>query len=142
MACDQDLVYEKNYAIENSNWMRSDHLNFEFDIQDSSAIYHIYFNFRHAGDYPYRNLYLFTQLKNPKGQIAIDTAQMILADTKGRWMGKGIGDIYDYQFKFKEQVKFPFNGSYQFQIEHGMREKVLPNITDLGIRIEKEEDVK
>lgn len=137
LSCDQNRVYENNYRIEDSNWARSNKLKFDFDIEDTSELYHLYFNFRHAGDYPFQNLYLFTKLKSPSGLIAVDTAQMILADSKGRWYGKGIGDIFDYQFKFKEYAKLNEAGTYEFTVEHGMRKKILPNITDLGVRVEK-----
>lgn len=137
LSCDNNRVYEKNYRIEGSNWARSNQLKFNFDIEDTTELYHLYFNFRHAGDYPYQNLYLFTKLKSPKGLIAVDTAQMLLADSKGRWYGKGIGDIFDYQFKFKEYAKLTETGTYEFTVEHAMRKKILPNITDLGVRVEK-----
>jgi len=138
-ACDQNRVFEKNLAIDDAQWHRSEKAHFEFPITDTAARYSILLNIRHGGDYPYKNLYLFTKTKSPDGKLAIDTAQMIFADNKGRWMGKGIGDIYDYQFKFKEGVYFPDSGMYLFEIEQAMRDEVLPNVTDIGIRIEKVE---
>jgi gliding motility-associated lipoprotein GldH len=62
---------------------------------------------------------------------------MIFADNLGRWMGKGIGGIYDYQFKYKQGIEFPESGEYTFEIEQAMRDIELDNITDIGIRIEK-----
>lgn len=137
--CDDHRLYEKNLAIDKAEWHRSEKALFEFVVRDTTERYSIFLNFRHGGDYPYKNLYLFTKTKSPKGKIAIDTAQMIFADDKGRWMGKGIGDIYDYQFKFKENIIFPDSGKYQFEIEQAMRDEVLPKVTDIGIRIEKVE---
>lgn len=136
-ACDENRIYEKNLSIENGDWSRKDKAQFEFEINDSTAAYDLFLNFRHAGDFPYRNIYLFTKTIGPDGRKAIDTAQMILADRQGRWMGKGIGDLYDYQFKFKQAVIFPRSGTYLFQIEQGMRDFVLPSVSDIGIRIEK-----
>jgi gliding motility-associated lipoprotein GldH len=138
-ACDSNRLYEKNLAIDKSEWHRSEKALFEFEVKDTSARYNILLNFRHSGNYSYKNLYLFTKTKSPTGKIAIDTAQMVFADEKGHWMGKGIGDIYDYQFKFKKGVTFPDSGNYQFEIEQAMRDEVLPNVTDIGLRIEKVE---
>lgn len=137
ISCDEQNVYEKNLSIKNAQWERNEKAVFQFAIEDSISLYNLYLNFRHAGDYPYSNLYLFTKLKSPKGKVAIDTAQMVLADKKGRWMGKGIGDIYDYQFKFKEAFMFPETGEYTVEIEQAMREKSLENVTDIGIKVEK-----
>lgn len=137
IACDENKIFEENLKIKDAVWLRSHKAQFQFDIVDTSVAYNIYLNFRHAGDYPYSNLYLFTKTISPTGQFAKDTAQMLLANTKGKWMGKGIGDIFDYQFKFKDRIKLPMQGAYTFEIEQAMRSEKLPNVTDIGIRVEK-----
>ena len=137
VSCDRSVVFEENLRIKNATWDRNEKAFFEFEINDSSAIYDLYLNFRHGGDYPYQNIYLFIESRSPSGQIAKDTAQMILADNKGRWMGKGIGDIFDYQYRFKRGPLFPEKGRYYFEIEQAMREESLDNVTDIGIAIKK-----
>lgn len=136
-ACNSDLLYEENLKVSDAKWLRSERAIFKFAVEDTSAFYDIYLNFRHGGDYPFKNLYLFVKTKNPNGLYAKDTAQMIFADNKGRWLGKGIGGIYDYQFKFKEGISFPKSGEYEVELEQGMREIELDDVTDVGIRIEK-----
>jgi gliding motility-associated lipoprotein GldH len=136
-ACDTGRVYEESLKIPEAEWNRNETAKFEFAIEDSLAEYAFFLNFRHAGDYPYRNIYLFSKTKSPSGKLAVDTAQMILANSQGRWLGKGIGDIYDYQFKFKQGPLFPEKGTYQVILEQAMREKTLTNVTDIGIGIKK-----
>jgi gliding motility-associated lipoprotein GldH len=136
-ACDGNLVYEENLKIDDAVWQRAKKAQFAFDIEDTTSAYNFFLNFRHSGKYPYKNLYLFTRTTSPNGKVALDTAQMLFADKQGRWMGKGIGDIYDYQFKFKQRLLFPDSGEYKFEIEQAMRDKELPYVTDIGIRIEK-----
>ena len=136
-SCDSNLLFEENLKVSNAVWHRHEKALFNFVVEDTTSKYDLYLNVRHGGDYPYKNLYLFTKTKSPNGLLAIDTAQMIFADNQGRWMGKGIGGIYDYQFKYKEQIEFPAKGEYSFEIEQGMREMELDNVTDIGIRIEK-----
>jgi gliding motility-associated lipoprotein GldH len=136
-ACDNALLFEENLKIAHSEWHRNEKAKFQFRVEDTTATYDLYLNIRHGGEYPYKNLYLFTETRSPNGLIAIDTAQMIFADNSGRWMGKGIGGIYDYQFKFKEKIEFPVSGEYIVEIEQGMRAMVVPELTDIGIRIEK-----
>ena len=136
-SCNTTSVYEENLKIEQAQWDRNERAFYEFKIDDSLAIYEFFLNFRHGGNYPYKNIYLFTHTKSPSGKLARDTAQMLLADNRGRWMGKGIGDIYDYQFKFKEGVLFPEKGSYVVEIEQAMRDRILTGVTDIGISIKK-----
>jgi len=136
-ACDRDLLFEENLKIADSEWHRDEKAKFQFEVEDTLATYDLYLNIRHGGEYPYKNLYLFTETHSPNGLMAKDTAQMIFADMEGRWMGKGIGGIYDYQFKFKEKIEFPVKGEYEVEIEQGMRDEVVPQLTDIGIRIER-----
>lgn len=136
-ACEPGLILDENLKIENAQWEREKTANFEFEIEDSTGVYEIYLNFRHGGEYPYQNLYLFTETFGPLGLTAKDTAQMLLADNRGRWLGKGIGDIFDYQFKYKEGQLFPAKGSYRFKIEQAMYDKVLDNVTNVGLTIKK-----
>ena len=135
-SCDSTLVYQDNLKVDEAVWHRDQKAKFTFDIEDTSSLYDLYLNVRHGGDYPFKNLYLFTKTKSPNGLIAIDTAQMIFADNQGRWLGKGIGGIFDYQFKFKEKINFPVKGEYVFEIEQAMREIELEEITDIGVRLE------
>ena len=83
VSCDSSTVFEENLRIKNASWERNEKAFFEFEINGSAAIYDLYLNFRHGGDYPYQNIYLFIESKSPSGKIAKDTAQMILANNKG-----------------------------------------------------------
>jgi hypothetical protein len=38
---------------------------------------------------------------------------------------------------FKRGLRFPLKGKYQFSIEQAMRIAELPNIIEIGMRIEK-----
>lgn len=137
VGCDTTTVFEENLKIKEGVWNRQEKAHFEFEIKDSSAVYDIYVNFRHGGDYAYQNIYLFTETVSPAGRLAKDTAQILLADNKGRWFGKGIGDIFDYQLRFKRGNLFPQNGVYHFEIEQAMREFELEGVTDVGISVKK-----
>lgn len=137
ISCDSNLLFEDNLKVTDAKWHRNEKALFTFSVNDTIASYDLYLNVRHGGNYPFKNLYLFTKTKSPNGLVAADTAQMIFADNLGRWMGKGIGGIYDYQFKFKEGFQFPVKGTYTLEIEQAMREMELDNVTDIGIRIEK-----
>jgi gliding motility-associated lipoprotein GldH len=63
--------------------------------------------------------------------------QIILADERGKWLGKGLGDIWDYQQLYKENVRFAQKGEYIFEYEQAMRLEKLPFILDVGLRVEK-----
>ena len=39
--------------------------------------------------------------------------------------------------KYLENIKFPYSGDYEVTIQQGMREDILPGITDIGLKIIK-----
>jgi gliding motility-associated lipoprotein GldH len=60
-----------------------------------------------------------------------------LADEGGKWLGNGLGDIYDYQFPVFQKIKFPNSGFYRFELEQNMRDDTLMNVKAVGVRLEK-----
>jgi gliding motility-associated lipoprotein GldH len=138
-SCDKSRIFEENTAIPESGWDSSNVIKFEVDIKDPSTPANFYINVRNADGYPYSNLYLFVKTKFPNGKESNDTLECQLADENGKWIGKGIGDIYDNQIPFKRNVRFPLAGKYLFEIGQGMRTNNIPLIMDVGLRIEKAE---
>lgn len=136
-SCNDERFYEKNLPIHNESWDKKDAKAFEVEVRDTLSQYDFYINVRNSGAYPYANLFLFLNTTFPGGQIAKDTIELFLADPAGKWLGNGSGDIYDNRIMFKKGASFPVSGSYKFEFEHAMRQEVLPNIIDVGIRIEK-----
>lgn len=138
-SCDSNRIYEQNETISESGWNMSDIKKFEVEIKDPATPVNFYINVRQADGYPYSNLFLFIKTNFPGGKASVDTLECMLADEKGKWLGSGIGDIYDNQIPFKRNVRFPQAGKYVFEIQQGMRTDGVPLIMDVGLRIEKTE---
>ncbi len=136
-SCDKNRVFEENKEISNYVWDVKDVKTFDVLISDTVTPNNFYINVRQADSYAYSNLYLFIKTTFPNGKFSHDTLECILANVEGRWLGKGLGDIWDNQIPFKKAKKFPIKGKYSFQIEQGMRLSKLSQIMDVGIRIEK-----
>ncbi|MFN4854011.1 MAG: gliding motility lipoprotein GldH [Bacteroidota bacterium] len=137
MACDSNRLYEENKVIENQLWESKNRIPFMVEITDTNIRYNMYINVRNASDYPFSNLYLFMETRYPGGTYSKDTLECILADDKGQWLGNGSGDIWDNQIIFKRNIRFHKQGVYTFTLEQAMRLQKLPQILDVGIRIEK-----
>ena len=136
-ACDKARVFEENKDIPDNIWDQKKKIKFEVPISENQIPHNFYINVRHAGDYPYNNLFLFLTTKTPTGKITRDTLECLLAKPDGDWLGDGSGDIFDHQILFKSNVMFPDSGKYEFELEQAMRMKKLPLIMDVGIRVEK-----
>lgn len=138
-ACDNKRIFEENASIPDNNWASTNKIKFEVPIKDPATTANFYINIRNADGYPYSNLYLFVKTTFPNGKFSTDTLECVLADERGKWLGKGLGDIYDNQIPFKRNVRFPQVGNYVFEIQQGMRSETVPLIMDVGLRIEKAE---
>lgn len=136
-SCDPGRIFEKNTRIPDGIWDRNNPVSFEVVVEDTVTAHNLYINVRNTGMYPFSNLYLFITTKAPSGHIIKDTVQIILADERGKWLGKGLGDIWDNRKLYKEQVRFAQKGKYVFVFEQAMRSEKLPFILDTGLRIEK-----
>ena len=137
ISCDSSRVFEQNKEISQSVWDQKNKVTFQVEIKDTIFPHNVYINVRNAGMYPFSNIFLFITTTLPDGKTARDTAECILADKEGKWLGSGLGDIWDNQILFKKDVHFPQAGVYQFEFEQAMRTNLLPGIMDVGIRIEK-----
>lgn len=138
-SCDKSRIFEENKTIPENVWNKDSIIKFEVDIHDAQLPTNFYVNVRNADGFPYKDLFLFIKTTYPDGKTFQDTLDCILADEQGKWLGDGMGDIYDNQIPFKRNVHFPAEGKYTFEIQQGMRVDNLPLIMDVGIRIEKVE---
>jgi gliding motility-associated lipoprotein GldH len=136
-SCDPDRIYEKNIRIPDGIWYRDNIVAFELTIEDTISTHNLYVNIRNTNLYPLSNLYLFITTTAPSGHSIRDTVEVILADEKGKWLGSGLGDIWDLQQLYKQNVRFAQRGAYRFEYEQAMRTEKLPFILDVGLRVEK-----
>jgi gliding motility-associated lipoprotein GldH len=136
-ACNKDVVFEKNVSIPDYKWDLNNLVALDAEISDTTVPYNIYINVRNASGYQYSNLFLFMTTGLPDGSSARDTLELTLADESGRWLGEGMGDLRDNRLLFKKKFFFPEQGTYRFSLQQAMRVNPLPEIADVGLRIEK-----
>jgi gliding motility-associated lipoprotein GldH len=139
VACDSKRLYEENREIPAGTWDNKNRITFEFDIPDTVTYYNVLINVRNASQYQFSNLCLFVTTTYPDGKTSKDTLDCPLQDGTGKWMGKGVGDLWDNTLLFKPSVKFRQAGKYRLEYEHAMRVNPLPYITDVGLRLERVE---
>lgn len=136
-ACDRSVVFEDNVNIPDNRWEQNRIIQLETDIQDTISPHNLYINVRNASGYQFSNLFIFFTTVTPSGKAERDTVELMLADASGKWLGDGMGDIWDNRKRFKSNFRFPEKGKYVFLFEQAMRVDPLPQIMDVGIRIER-----
>jgi len=138
-SCDTNQVYETNIELDNYSWHKDSVIQFQVDIHDTINPHNIYINVRNTSRYKMQNLFLFVNTSSPNGSSLRDTFECYLADDRGKWTGHGWGDMYDNQFVYKKNIRFPVSGIYVFEYTQAMRTDELEYISDIGLRIEKVE---
>ncbi|HTA28356.1 MAG TPA: gliding motility lipoprotein GldH [Bacteroidia bacterium] len=136
-SCTKDVVYRNCTTIPNDIWDMNKPLTFDVPVSDTINKYNIFVTVRNADNYDFSNLYLFIDINSPMKVVERDTMECILADANGKWLGSGLGDIWDNKILFKRNVKFRKPGIYEFIITQAMRVDSLPMIMDAGLSIEK-----
>ena len=137
LSCNSSVVYTNSQAIHKETWTLTDIPTFMVPITDTVNSNNVLFTIRSGSSYPFRNIFLFVTTTSPDGKQITDTLQYNLADEKGKWYGKGFGDIHELNLPYKSNIFFPVKGIYEFKIQHGMRIENLKGVYDIGLKIEK-----
>jgi gliding motility-associated lipoprotein GldH len=136
-SCNSNIVYTDSVSMADEEWTLENVPVFGHENFDTISNFNIFLTLRTGSSYPFRNIYLFASTTSPEGRTITDTLQYSLADEKGKWYGKGFGDVHEMRLPFKTGVYFPSIGIYSFKIRHGMRAETLKGVYDIGLRIEK-----
>ena len=135
-SCESDkFIYENNQGFINNTWSYEDAKSFSVDITDTLIPIKLFINLRTTTDYPYRNIYMFFHSNYPNGYTDIDTFEFFLADQEGHWLGDNSGTVVENRAIISRGY-FPTVGEYNFKIEQAMRNDSLPEVLDVGVRIE------
>jgi gliding motility-associated lipoprotein GldH len=137
LSCNSNVVYTNSQAMAKETWTLTDIPDFKVPVTDTVNSNNVFFTIRSGSSFPFRNIYLFVTTTSPDGKQITDTLQYNLADEKGKWYGKGFGDIHELNLPYKSNVFFPVKGIYEFKIQHGMRIENLKGVYDFGLKIEK-----
>lgn len=117
-------------------WYKRDTVDFAFENKDTTQAKNLYLVVHNNDAYPFRNLYLFVALHAPSGRIVSDTSEYRMADTRGNWLGSGIGAEKESVLAYRLNRVFDEIGSYRLTITQGMRCDSLPGITRVGYLLE------
>lgn len=143
ISCQEQPFYETYVPVNNAGWYADSIASFEIEVEDTLSAYRVELNFRANNSYPYSNLYLFRKIYSEQGLEYADTANLIMADAYGKWLGDGFGELKTFKRVFRRQpLRFSHTGTYRFEIVQGMREDPLIGVEDIGISIYKDLDGK
>jgi len=136
-SCDPGRLFEENKNVDGNAWYYKSFIPFDAQIKDTTKFYNVLVNVRIDADYKYSNMFMWVHITNPEKKSDQRRVEIKLADERGKWLGSGLGDIYDYQFPVLQRVKFPKSGFYRFELEQNMRDDTLLHVKSVGVRLEE-----
>jgi gliding motility-associated lipoprotein GldH len=138
-SCTTVDLYEKTVPVPGHAWQNSFRPSFDFTIKDTTSLYQLYLVLRHNEKYNYTNIYINLYVQAPgQDSTLIIRRDLPLATSEKGWLATGIDDIYEHLAPLGEAQTLKA-GKYVFSIEQIMRDNPLPNILDVGIRVEKKQ---
>lgn len=132
--------FQSQEPIPGNAWQYSFKPTFTFDVTDTEARYQPYFIIRHTQAYPYNNIWMWVYVKAPGDSIARKSrVSVVLAEQTGKWLGRGMGEIYEQRMRIAVTDSFNFRrkGTYKISLEQNMRINPLPEVLNVGFRLEK-----
>ena len=137
-SCDSTRLYEDNKDIQ-SYWLADSLAAFDFEIEDESVDYNLFFSVRNGVEFPHSNLYFKYFLKDSLGQtLESELINFQLFNAKSGYpLGNGIGDMFEHQYEVLTKYQFNNPGLYKLSFQQYMRYDSLPEIYSVGFRVEK-----
>lgn len=138
--CSDDRLFEEIHLMESRFWNTRDKVAFEFEVSDTNAVYDLITDLRVKGSYGFSNLFLQVHITNPQGHLIKKLVEYTLATPDGRWLGRGLGDLYDYRLHspdLDELSMFSKPGTYRVELRQVMRVDNLEGVMAVGIRVQK-----
>ncbi|MCS6795420.1 MAG: gliding motility lipoprotein GldH [Raineya sp.] len=134
---DSNTVFEDNQSLKNGEWYYEKPLAFEFEIEDTTKTYTLYYNVRNEISYPYYNLFVTYYMHYPDNK-KIDSLLMditLFNPKTGEPYGEGTGGIREHQLPAFRNFKFTQKGKYKYVFKQYMRHNPLKGILSMGLRV-------
>ena len=136
------VIFHSFNHLPERGWDKREIQRFSPEIEDTLGLYDIDISLRYTNDYAYSNLWLFVMYTDESGAQRTDTLECRLADVYGKWYGSGWGPSYQQEIPFKKQFRFSSAGKSPILIQQGMREDVIRNIKDIGVKVTRVPEIK
>lgn len=138
VSCEPSPVYEAYVPISEKGWYKDSIVSFEVEITDTLSPYKVVWHLRNNNEYRFSNIFLFREVSSDRGREFADTAEFILADPYGKWLGTGVGELKTHTWPYKSGIlKFNHSGVYTFSLQQAMREDYLIGLEDVGLGLYK-----
>ena len=136
--CNSNTVLKEYEKFDDISWNRFDILNFEFPVEKMTG-YDFYLALRHHTDFPYSFIDVNITFYTPDGEMRSRDYHFRLKNTKLKWKGDGMGELWDIELPIRKEMTFNKSGKCKVRIENKMRKVETPGIMEVGLIVKKHE---
>ncbi len=132
--CNQHGLRPAFAAVKGEVWKYREPVKIGLDIPHAGN-YQMRLTLRHSEDYPYANIWI-----KATSPCMADTlmSELKLAESSGRWNGRGLGHLLDYKEPRPHLVTFKQAGPCTLTIGHTMRTDDLEGVVLVGVELGEE----
>ena len=135
-SCNRKTVYYHYEHAPVSGWEKTDVLDF-YIPSVSAGTYREELGLRIDKSFPFMGLCLvIKQTILPSGYVHSDTLNCSLIDEEGNNKGPGLS-YYQYNFHVNT-LQLQDGDSLHITVKHNMKREIMPGISDVGIRLDKQ----
>ncbi len=145
LGCNNNIIYSE-FINHGESWSLNKKVKFTIDrnLFTTENDYNIYIHLRNNNEYQYSNIFLIGTIKDSINIIEKDTLEYEMANSEGKWLGKGFLSLKESKLWWKRKYNFSEVNSIIFEIDQVIRrngnqfpDKDLKGIVDIGLSIEK-----
>lgn len=131
-----NILYTNFQSVDEDGWMNNQYIEFQLDsVVNQQTDVDVLLVVRYSEDYDYESLCLVKEEIISNYDVKTDTIEIRLADSDGRLIGRGQNGLYEVVDTLHRSLRI--NDYYSLSLAHGMREKLIEGINDIGIIIKK-----
>lgn len=135
-SCNRKTIYYHYEHAPVAGWEKNDVLSFEVSPV-SEGTYREELGLRIDKSYPFMGLCLvIKQTILPSGYVHSDTLNCSLIDPDGNNKGPGLS-YYQYNFHVNT-LRLQEGDSLHITVKHNMKREIMPGISDIGIRLDRQ----
>ena len=132
-----DLIYHQYRHVSQTPWDTQDTISFNIDTIPATGDYQLSVALRTTAEIQYQQIFLAVDCSLPHYSTR-DTVSIILTDSEGEMQSNGIR-LYNYSTPLPRSLHLTRGQQAQVNITHLMRRTQLRGITDVGIKIGRED---
>lgn len=136
-ACNSDVILEEDYKIPEYGWTFEEQASFEFEIEDTTALYRMAVDIDHSTEFPFQNIYLRIHSVFPNDTTNIIQHSVELQEANGQWIGGCSGEDCSVRVILSENMYFNQTGKHKISFEQYTRRDSLKGIEKWGLILEK-----